>query len=59
MLLIIELKLIYDVVCVVFCELLIYLCSLIAYIRQNENEDPLVNPSEFNPFKDRSKCILL
>ena len=34
-------------------------CSLIAYIRQNESEDALVNPSEFNPFKERNKCILL
>jgi hypothetical protein len=33
--------------------------DLIAYIRQNETTDPLVNPAENNPFKDRNKCILL
>ena len=34
-------------------------CSMIAYIQQNEPDDPLVNPTEHNPFKDKKQCIML
>ncbi|CAI8042048.1 Guanine nucleotide-binding protein G(I)/G(S)/G(O) subunit gamma-7 [Geodia barretti] len=33
--------------------------DLISYVQQNEAMDPLVNPAENNPFKERNKCILL
>ena len=48
-------------VCASVCNFvfLTSLCSLVEYVSENEGDDPLVNPTEFNPFKEKSKCTLL
>jgi len=35
------------------------LYSLIRYVAENEQEDPLVNPSDVNPFKEKRVCAIL
>jgi len=33
--------------------------NLIRYVAENEQEDPLVNPSDVNPFKEKRVCAIL
>ena len=33
--------------------------DLVQYIAANEPEDPLVHPSDVNPFKDKRQCVIL
>ena len=32
---------------------------LLDHVTVNEQEDPLLNPTESNPFKDKKNCIIL
>ncbi len=36
----------------------ISLCSLVSYVAENEGDDPLINPVEYNPFKEKPRCLL-
>ena len=33
--------------------------SLTKYVQENETDDPLLNPTEVNPFKEKAKCAIL
>lgn len=32
---------------------------LVQYVAENEPDDPLINPPDQNPFKDKAKCVML
>lgn len=33
--------------------------DLLDYVSTNEQDDCLINPTEYNPFKERKNCLLL
>ena len=40
-------------------DFFILFSSLLDYVTTNQQEDALINPSDFNPFKERKSCLIL
>ena len=45
--------------CLLFIVFLLFTYSLTKFVQDNETDDPLLNPTEVNPFKEKAKCIIL